>query len=101
MFDLGFTEMAVIAVVAILIIGPKQLPVVLRTIGKWMGKARSLAREFQDSVNEAIRESELEDVRKEMDSFRRVGRPDDAAPKRLPDKPEKPDKPDTPGGGEA
>ena len=79
MFDLGWTEMLVIAAVAIIIIGPKQLPAVLRTVGHWMGKARTLAREFQDSVNEAIRESELEDMRKELEQTRDAAKSVDPA----------------------
>lgn len=76
MFDLGWTEMVVIVIVAILIIGPKELPAVLRTIGKWVAKARALAREFQDSVNEAIRESEIEDMRKELEQVEHAAKAD-------------------------
>ena len=97
MFDLGWTEMLVIAVVAILVIGPKELPAVLRTLGKWVAKARMLAREFQDSVNEAIRESEIEDMRKELESVKRIAEP--AAPE--PPKPLPPDRQTPPGGNGA
>ena len=47
MFDIGWTEMAVIALVVIIFIGPKELPGVLRTLGQWVSKARAMAREFQ------------------------------------------------------
>ena len=67
MFDFAWSEILVIALVALVIIGPKDLPRVLRTVGKWAGKARAVAREFQGSVDQMIRESELEDVRKEME----------------------------------
>lgn len=96
MFDLGWTEMVVIVVVAILIIGPKELPAVLRTLGKWVAKARTLAREFQDSVNEAIRESEVEEVREELESVKRAVEPE--AP---PEKPQQlPRESSTPPGGD-
>ncbi len=95
MFDLGWTEMVVIAVVAILVIGPKELPAVLRTLGKWVAKARALAREFQDSVNEAIRESEVEDMRKELEEVKRAADPN------APSEPPSRRAPTPPGGGKA
>ncbi len=67
MFDIGWTEMAVIAVVAIIAIGPKDLPLALKTIGQWVARARSLAREFQNSVDDMIREAELDKVKKEVE----------------------------------
>jgi sec-independent protein translocase protein TatB len=67
MFDFAWSEIVVIAVVALLVIGPKDLPKVLRTVGIWVGKARGIAREFQSSLDQMIRESELEDVRKEVE----------------------------------
>ena len=66
MFDLSWTELLVIAVVAIVFIGPKELPAALRTLGRWAGKARGMAREFQNSVDDMIRESELDELRKEV-----------------------------------
>ena len=66
MFDLSWTELLVIAVVAIIFIGPKELPAALRTLGRWAGKARGMAREFQNSVDDMIRESELDELRKEV-----------------------------------
>jgi sec-independent protein translocase protein TatB len=57
----------VIAVIALVVIGPKDLPKVLRTVGIWIGKARSIAREFQGSLDQMIREAELDDVRKEVE----------------------------------
>ena len=59
MFDIGWSEMAVILMVALIVIGPKDLPRVARTIGKWTGKARAMAREFQRSLDDMAREAEL------------------------------------------
>ena len=72
MFDIGWSELLLIAVVAIVCIGPKDLPIVLRTLGKMARKARGLAREFQASVEEVIRETELSEARKEIDSAKKL-----------------------------
>jgi sec-independent protein translocase protein TatB len=64
MFDLGWDEMAVIAVVALVVLGPKELPNALRTVTGLMKQARKLANEFQNGVHEIIREAELEDAKK-------------------------------------
>ncbi len=66
MFDIGWTELMVIAVVAIVVIGPKDLPRVMRMVGQWTGKLKRMGREFQGQFNEALREAELEDVRKDV-----------------------------------
>ncbi len=63
-FDLGWSEMLVIGAVALIVIGPKELPSALRTAGTWARKARSMTRELQGSVEEMIREAELDEVRK-------------------------------------
>jgi sec-independent protein translocase protein TatB len=68
MFDLAWSHILLIGVVALLVIGPKDLPRVLRTAGFWVGRARSVAREFQNSLDQMIREAELEDVRKQVES---------------------------------
>jgi sec-independent protein translocase protein TatB len=70
MFDIGWSELLVIAVVALIAIGPKELPGVLRTIGQWMGKARRMAAEFQGQFNEAMREAEMADLKKSFDEVR-------------------------------
>ncbi len=67
MFDIGWTEMMTLAVLAIIVIGPKDLPRVLRTVGHWMGKARGMAREFQSSLDEIAREAELAEIKKGID----------------------------------
>ena len=67
MFDFSWSELALIAVVALVVIGPKDLPRVMRTVGLWVGKARAIAREFQSSLDQMIRESELEEMRKSVE----------------------------------
>src|SRR5215831_18734336 len=57
MFDIGWSEFVLIAVVALIAIGPKELPGVLRMVGQWMGKARKMAAEFQGQFQEAMREA--------------------------------------------
>ena len=66
MFEIGWSEILVIAVVAIVVIGPKDLPRVMRTVGQWTGKVKRMGREFQNQFNEALREAELEGVRKDI-----------------------------------
>ena len=72
MFDFAWSEIAIIAVVALVVIGPKDLPKVLRTVGTWVGKARAIAREFQSSLDQMIREAELEEVRKQVEQAAKV-----------------------------
>jgi sec-independent protein translocase protein TatB len=67
MFDFAWSELALIAVVALVVIGPKDLPRVLRTVGFWVGKARGIAREFQGSLDQMIREAELDSVKEHID----------------------------------
>jgi sec-independent protein translocase protein TatB len=70
MFDIGWSEFLVIAVVALIAIGPKELPGVLRMIGQWMGKARKMAAEFQGQFQEAMREAEMADLKKSFDEVK-------------------------------
>ncbi|MQP67804.1 twin-arginine translocase subunit TatB [Niveispirillum sp. SYP-B3756] len=70
MFDIGWSEIAVIAVVALVVIGPKDLPKALHTVGKWVAKARSLAREFQNNVDDMVRQAELDELRKQVEQAR-------------------------------
>ena len=70
MFDIGWSEMAVIALVALIVIGPKELPHAMRAAAKWMRKARGLAREFQSGIDDMIREAELDDARKALQATR-------------------------------
>src|SRR3954451_3602243 len=69
MFDIGWSELVVIAVVALIAIGPKELPAVLRTVGQYMGKIRRMASEFQGQFQEAMREAEMADLKKHVDEM--------------------------------
>lgn len=64
MFGVDSTEFIVVAVVALLVIGPKDLPNVLRKVGHWVGRARGVARHFRSGIDTMIRESELEEMEK-------------------------------------
>jgi len=66
LFDIGWTEMLLIGVVALVVIGPKDLPRAMRTVGYWMRKARTLSREFQNSIDQMVREAELDEVQQEL-----------------------------------
>ncbi len=70
MLDIGWTEILVISVVVLFVVGPKDIPKVLRTAGQWAGKVRALAKEFRESVDDAVREAELDEVRKTVESAR-------------------------------
>lgn len=76
MFDIAWTELLVVAVIAILVVGPKELPGMLRAFGKTFGQVRRTAREFQSTFNDALREAErqasLDDVKKDLDSVRNL-----------------------------
>jgi sec-independent protein translocase protein TatB len=70
MFDIGWGELVVIGIVALIAIGPKELPTVLRTIGQYMGKVRRMANEFQGQFQEALREAEVSDLKKQADDWK-------------------------------
>src|SRR5258706_667598 len=70
MFDIGWSELVVIAVGGLIAIGQKELPGVLRMVGKWMGKARKMAAEFQGQFQEAMREAEMADLKKGFDEVK-------------------------------
>ncbi|MCA6109044.1 Sec-independent protein translocase protein TatB [Bradyrhizobium cenepequi] len=70
MFDIGWSELVVVAVVALIAIGPKELPGVLRMVGQWMGKARRMAAEFQGQFQEAMREAEMAELKKGFDDVK-------------------------------
>ena len=69
MFDIGWSELVVIGVVALIAIGPKELPGVLRTVGQYMGKVRRMAAEFQGQFQEAMREAEVAEMKKQFDDL--------------------------------
>jgi sec-independent protein translocase protein TatB len=66
MFDLSWGEMGLIALVALIVIGPKELPQVLRTARGWLGAARGMAREFQGHVDDMMKDSGIDEVRKSI-----------------------------------
>lgn len=70
MFEIGWTEMLVIAIVMIVVVGPKDLPNMLRTFGRTVAKLRSMAGDFQKQFNDALKEAELDDVKKSVDELR-------------------------------
>jgi len=69
MFDIGPMEMLVIVVVLIVVVGPKDLPKVMRMAGQWAAKARRMASEFQNSITELAHEAELDDIQREIKEF--------------------------------
>ncbi len=66
MFDIGWQELFIVAVLALLVIGPKDLPRALRTMGKWVRKARVMARDFQGGLDDVMREAELDGVKDQL-----------------------------------
>ncbi|MGC2522673.1 MAG: Sec-independent protein translocase protein TatB, partial [Stellaceae bacterium] len=66
LFDLGWSEILLIGTVALVFIGPKDLPKAMRVAGYWVRKARTLSREFQGSIDQMIREAELDEMRQEL-----------------------------------
>ncbi len=69
MFDIGWGELLLIGIVALIAIGPKELPTVLRSLGQWMGKIKRMAGEFQGQFQEALREAEMADLKKHADDL--------------------------------
>lgn len=74
MLDIGWSELVLIAVIALIVIGPKELPGVLRMVGQWTGKVRRMAAEFQGQFNEALREAEMVDLKKQVDDIAETAR---------------------------
>ncbi|QFT92717.1 Sec-independent protein translocase protein TatB [Roseovarius sp. THAF9] len=68
MFDLGWTELMVIGIVALIVVGPKDLPGMFRTVGRFVGKAKQMAREFSRAMNDAAEESGVNEVSKSLKS---------------------------------
>ena len=69
MFDLGWLELLIIGVTALIVVGPKELPQLFRTVGRFFGKAKAMAREFSQSMEEAANESGLKDATKTLNSI--------------------------------
>jgi sec-independent protein translocase protein TatB len=74
MFDISWGELMLIGVVALIVIGPKELPGVLRMVGQWIGKIRRMAAEFQSQFQEAMREAEMSDLKKQVDELNDTAR---------------------------
>jgi len=71
MFDIGWSELLVVLVVALVVVGPKDLPRLMRTAGRWVARARAMANQFRASFDEMAREAELDDLRAEIEALRR------------------------------
>tara|TARA_B110001454_G_scaffold165176_1_gene154903 strand:+ start:844 stop:1209 length:366 start_codon:yes stop_codon:yes gene_type:complete len=71
MFDIGSTELLLIVIVAVVVIGPKDLPRALYKVGQMLGKARSMSRHFRSGIDAMIREAEMEDLQKKWDADNR------------------------------
>ena len=67
MFDIAWSELALIGAVALIVIGPKDLPRVMRSLGQWTRRARAMAAEFQRNLDDMMREAELDEIRKEVE----------------------------------
>ena len=70
MFDISWGELVIVGIVALVVIGPKELPTVLRTVGQWMAKMRRMASEFQGQFQEAMREAELVELKKQAEDLK-------------------------------
>ena len=73
MFDLAWSEMAIILVVALVVVGPKDLPRLARTLGQWVAKGRAMAREFQRHVDDMAREADLQDLKNSVGKISPAG----------------------------
>ena len=71
MFDIGWQELIILLLIALIVVGPKDLPRIVRTAGQWMGKARGYARDFQRTIEEAADATEIDAVKKEIDEANR------------------------------
>jgi sec-independent protein translocase protein TatB len=70
MFDIGWSELLLVLIVALVVVGPKDLPRLMRTVGRWVGRARSMADQFRSSFDEMARETELDELRQEIQALR-------------------------------
>jgi sec-independent protein translocase protein TatB len=70
--EVGATELLVIAAIALIVVGPKDLPVLMRRVGQWVARMRSMAMEFRSSFDELARQSELDELRREVEAMRRA-----------------------------
>jgi sec-independent protein translocase protein TatB len=65
MFDIGYSELLLIGIVALLVIGPKDLPRAMRSVGQWVNKGRSMARHFRSGLDTMMREAELDEMNRQ------------------------------------
>lgn len=72
MFDIGWSELLVVGLVALIVIGPRELPLLLRNIGQWVRRARQMAAEFQSGIEEIARETELKKIHEEIEKANRI-----------------------------
>ncbi|CAM5766758.1 hypothetical protein LMIY3S_01929 [Labrys miyagiensis] len=70
MFDISWSHILIVGTVAVIVIGPKELPATMRSLGRGVNKLRRMAGEFQGQFNQALKEANLEDVKKEFDTLR-------------------------------
>ncbi|HVZ68081.1 MAG TPA: Sec-independent protein translocase protein TatB [Rhizomicrobium sp.] len=70
MFDLSWAHILILLIVALVVVGPKDLPRLMHMIGRWIGKARAMANEFRRSFDEMARQTELDELRKEIAALR-------------------------------
>lgn len=70
MFDLSWSHILIVLIVALVVVGPKDLPKLMRMIGRWLGKARAMADQFRKSFDEMARQSELDELRSEIEALR-------------------------------
>lgn len=67
----GFTEFILLAIVALVVVGPKDLPIMMRKLGQWLARGRAMANEFKDAFDDIAREAELDELRKEIEDLKR------------------------------
>ncbi len=84
MFDITSSKLLILAIVALIVVGPKDLPILLRTVGKYLGIIRRHAAEFRGQFDEAMREAELDGLKKEFDAVSREVRATDRHAARAP-----------------
>jgi sec-independent protein translocase protein TatB len=111
MFDIGWSELLVIGAVALIAIGPKELPGTLRMVGQWIGKAKRMAADFQGQFQEAMREAEIAEMKQQFDDLSKsadnlnankmIGDLNNSVEDALKVDPESPSAPVTPSSGEA
>ena len=70
--SLGFSEILILGILALVVVGPKDLPLLLRKLGRWTAKLRGMAQEFRTGMDELARQAELDELRKEVDALRRT-----------------------------